>query len=207
MKSKVNIKHSINLKRKQKYFSRRHILLAGALLFVTGMFGIATTSWSHKVSKNKTATGALNLQKLNMKQVDSLDISELSPESIVFLLGQAAVLKNDTIDKNNRVKSYMIEQKVADYFTKDLKKDKNTDLNTPAYRFIISYLETRDYHLNLNPPSKMEKLIHYLKEGNYQHIWNRIRGKNLHVYAGVFVLLLTIVTIIFKVKNIKIQIS
>ena len=120
---------------------------------------------------------------LSVSEVTLLDLSidsSTSPEKLIYHLGQASVLENDT-DQVSRLKAYIIYNSVSESITRNVRSGK-VDPKDPSAAFLIALLEKRNFSLGLTPPSNLQKLLHYIKDGNYRHVWKRICSKGYQYY-------------------------
>lgn len=189
MKKILNKNNTIAEKRNKymNYSFPKTAYLVGLLFFVIG-----TTIYLKGGSETKLSELLAN--KTN--QPDTLNLNKLALEEIIFLLGQASILEKDSID-SNKFKSFLIQSKISKYIQKNLDQGE-FDRNHPQINFIINFLNGNGYLITPDSPTNLAKLIHYLSTGNYPHIWNRIVGRNYHIYFFGLVFIFSIVIILFK---------
>jgi hypothetical protein len=118
------------------------------------------------------------------------------------LLGRASVLEKDSAGRNE-LKAFIIRTEVSGYIQKRLDAGE-VDRNQPDIAFVVSVLNKSGFQIMPEPPSGLEKLLHYLSTGNYGHIWDRFTGRNFHIYFIVLVFVFSFI-LIFRKFNLKVM--
>jgi hypothetical protein len=174
--------------------SRKSVLAAVFVILTAGVIFFFLTKSSD--------TQAVEYQVYNTSQPDTLQLDVLAPEEIIFLLGQASVLENDSL-KESRFRAFLIQTKVSGFIQEKLDRGQ-LDRNEANIDFIIQFLNKNGYGVMPAPPSAFAKLIHYISTGNFIHIWNRIVGRDYHLYFITLVFIFSFL-IIFRKPNFKIM--
>ena len=177
-----------------KNLSLKSALMIASVLFTAGLIIFFLT--------RDPDPRPVEYQVYNTSLPDTLQLDELTSEEIIFLLGQASLLENDSLDKNS-FRAFLIQTEVSGFIQKKLDRDE-LDRSKANIDFIIQFLNNNGYGIMPAPPTAFAKLIHYISTGNFTHIWNRITGRDYHLYFISLVFIFSFL-IIFRKPNLKIM--
>lgn len=120
----------------------------------------------------------------SIDSIEQLDISSFSEFDLVWLLGQAEIIKYDTALGLGSLKSFILYDKVA----KELElrvANKQLKPNSEAARYLHTQLEKEQFMVDMYKPSQLDKLWGYAMDGKFEYIWRRIGAKRAITLVGL----------------------
>ncbi len=145
---------------------------------------------SHTHAADRDCLQVTEMDSLTYEALDSLSFETCDPHQLIILWGAALHMSGDTLlDPQTKAEIYM--SLIADEMQRRSELE-GFDLEEATTAFLIDQLKTNQYHLNLERPSDLEKLVHYAEEGRWDYIGKRIVDRELHyvAIAGLAVVLM-----------------
>lgn len=195
---------------KQRFWNRKRALLAFTglvvLLVLFMVFVYPVITYAYKKKPTTVIDTSEQLATALPEDLETLDLSGYSTIDLVYLMGGAAVLEQDSVI-TSKIKSMIVYEKVAAEVQQRV-DDEELEPNSAVCRYLHSQLEQRKYSVNIYRQSDYDKAWMYLVIGEHKHLTNRLMDqlRKPKVWVSLSVLaLLVIGGIVFVVRRKRTQ--
>ncbi|MEL6695683.1 MAG: LPXTG cell wall anchor domain-containing protein [Bacteroidota bacterium] len=135
-------------------------------------------------------------QSIPLDSIDGVKLADCVYHDLIMLIGAGEVMVMDT-NVDRQIKGDICFGMISDELKSRSKQD-NFDLKDPALQFLIQTLRKNKYYLDLEKPSDLKKLLHYIEEGRWDYIGRRFVDRNMHYYTLIGLGLLSILWILWR---------